>query len=117
MYSQIVIANGHGSRTGIRGGSLSFGHFSWFSNYQVEKINEIKNVSVVPDSLKVVDFEFSSPMSRSQHLPMCLSRLWLQYDRGFVNFHNIDITSTRYDSGSVPIECYVKHHVYMCIYV
>ena len=89
---------GRAPQRGNRGGAGHFwqGH-GFFLCFQVENINEIKQVSVVPYSLKVVDLEFSGPMSRPENLPMPLSRLWSRYDDGFVNFNDIDIKSTRYD--------------------
>ena len=99
---------------GNRGGLRDFGTGHGFSNCQVDTNQRSEKVSVAPHCLKVVDFEFSSPMSRSQHLPMSRNRCWSRYAGRFVKFQDIDIKSTRYGSASVPIKLYVRNHIFVC---
>ena len=76
---------GRAPRSGKSGGLRYLGTGHGFSNLSGwEDQRNIKD-SVVPHSLKVVDFEFSSPMSRSQHLLMCWNLFWLRYDGGSSN--------------------------------
>ena len=107
--------------TGARRGKWGVLHHFWqghgFRNFSGSENQRHKKVSVGLHGLKVVDFEFSSPMSRSQHLPMSWCRFRSRYDGGFVKFNDIDIESTVYNSGIALIELYVKHPIYIYIYI